>query len=230
MTGSVDAVHVVIPAHQEAALIGRQLAAVRVAVSRARELWPRVRVTVTVVLDACDDGTDDVVRQFPEVSPVRTHLRCVGAARALGIDRARRGSVTRPEATWVACTDADSRVPEHWLTTQLELAARGADVVLGTVEPDTHELPAEGRLRWLGRHLLLDGHPHIHGANMGFRLAAYDSVGGFRPLATGEDVDLAGRMGGSGAHVVRTARHSVLTSSRLEGRVPAGFASYLLAL
>jgi glycosyltransferase involved in cell wall biosynthesis len=230
MTSSVDAAHVVIPAHREAALLGRQLNAVRLALAHARHHWGRVRLTVTVVLDACDDGTDDVVRSFPEVTAVHAQLKCVGAARAGGIDRARRRCDSRVDATWVACTDADSRVPEHWLSTQLELAARGADLVLGTVCPDADELPAEGRLRWFGRHLFQDGHPHIHGANLGFRLAAYDAVGGFRPLAGGEDVDLVSRMAESGAHVVRTARHPVLTSSRLEGRVPTGFASYLLAL
>jgi glycosyltransferase involved in cell wall biosynthesis len=230
MTSAVAAVHVVIPAHQEAALIGRQLDAVRVAVARTGHEWARVRLSVTVVLDACDDGTDQVVAGFPEVTTAVARLRCVGAARSHGIDRARRRSVSRPERTWIACTDADSQVPEDWLTSQLELAARGADLVLGTVRPDTDGLPADGRLRWLARHLLRDGHPHVHGANLGFRLAAYDAVGGFRPLAGEEDVDLAIRMTESGARVVRTARHPVLTSSRLEGRAPAGFASYLLAL
>jgi glycosyltransferase involved in cell wall biosynthesis len=230
MTRSVDAAHVVIPAHREAALLGRQLLAVRAAVALAERDWLRLRVSVTVVLDACDDGTGEVAERFAEVSTVLAHLRCVGAARQRGIDRARRHCVSRPEATWIACTDADSQVPEHWLTSQLELAARGADLVLGTVCPDGDELSPEVRRRWAGRHLLHDGHPHIHGANLGVRLSAYDAVGGFRPLTVGEDVDLAARMSQSGALVVRTVRHPVVTSSRLEGRVPDGFASYLLAL
>lgn len=229
MSGSVDSVHVVIPAHQEATLLGRQLLAVRRAATHARREWGRVRLSVTVVLDACDDGTDAVAAHFTEVEAVRAHLRCVGAARRLGVDRARRRTTSGPETTWIACTDADSQVPQDWLTSQLELAARGAELVLGTVRPDT-ELALERRLRWLGRHLISEGHPHIHGANLGFRLAAYDATGGFRPLAGGEDVDLATRMIESGADVVRTGRHPVLTSSRLEGRVPAGFASYLLTL
>jgi glycosyltransferase involved in cell wall biosynthesis len=230
MTRSVNAAHVVIPAHREAALLDRQLRALRVAVARTGRDWPRVRLSVTVVLDTCDDGTDAVVARFPEVAGVIARLRCVGAARRRGIDRARRHSVSRPEATWIACTDADSEVPEHWLTSQLELAARGADLVLGTVYPDGDELAAGARRRWVRRHQLQDGHPHVHGANLGVRLSAYDAVGGFRPLSVGEDVDLVTRMSEAGAHVVRTGRHAVLTSSRLESRVPAGFAAYLLAL
>jgi len=230
MTRSVDVAHVVIPAHREVALLGRQLLAVRAAVAHAARDWPRVRASVTVILDSCDDGTDEVVAGFPEVAGVPVRLRCVGAARHRGIDHARRRCVSRPEATWVACTDADSAVPERWLTSQLELAARGTDLVLGTVSPDTDHLSADLRRRWVGRHVLQDGHPHVHGANLGFRLSTYDAVGGFRPLALGEDVDLAARMWEAGAHIVRSGRDPVITSARLEGRVSAGFASYLLAL
>jgi hypothetical protein len=202
MTRSVDVAHVVIPAHREVALLGRQLLAVRAAVAHAARDWPRVRASVTVILDSCDDGTDEVVAGFPEVAGVPVRLRCVGAARHRG----------------------------RWLTSQLELAARGTDLVLGTVSPDTDHLSADLRRRWVGRHVLQDGHPHVHGANLGFRLSTYDAVGGFRPLALGEDVDLAARMWEAGAHIVRSGRDPVITSARLEGRVSAGFASYLLAL
>lgn len=38
--------------------------------------------------------------------------------------------------TWIACTDADTRVPRHWLTGQLESAESGVDVVTGAMAPD----------------------------------------------------------------------------------------------
>jgi cellulose synthase/poly-beta-1,6-N-acetylglucosamine synthase-like glycosyltransferase len=230
MTSTADAAHVVIPAHQEEELLGCQLVAVRAALAHAARGRARLRTSVTVVLDDCDDGTAKLVRALAGVTALPVRLRCVGAARARGVLRARGHGSCRPETTWIACTDADSRVPEHWLSSQLDLAAGGADLVLGTVVPDDSHLDAERRQRWLGRHRLVDGHPHVHGANLGFRLSAYDAVGGFRALTVGEDADLATRMHAAGAHVVRTARHPVITSSRLEGRVPAGFASYLLAL
>jgi glycosyltransferase involved in cell wall biosynthesis len=230
MNGRVEAVHVVIPAHQEQDLIGRQLMAVSASAARAAREWPRAFTSVTVVLDGCDDGTEEIVARFPEVDVLTVDVRCVGAARARGVEHARRGTSYRSEASWVACTDADSVVPPHWLTTQLELAARGADLVLGTVEPETALLSPKVYQRWLRHHHLDEGHPHVHGANLGVRLSAYDCVGGFRPIRVGEDVDLVHRLQHVGAHVVRTSRHRVLTSARRRGRAPAGFASYLLDL
>jgi hypothetical protein len=55
-------------------------------------------------------------------------------------------------------------------------------------------------------------------------------VGGFRGLPIGEDFDLVVRMGGVGISWTATSRLPVLTSGRLGGRAPAGFASYLMAL
>jgi glycosyltransferase involved in cell wall biosynthesis len=230
MTAAVAAAHVVIPAHREEELLGRQLRATQVAVAEAQREWPAVRCTVTVVLDACDDGTDEVVARFSDVTTVSVSDRCVGVARARGIARARRETPSRAEHTWIASTDADSAVPPHWLTTQLSLAARGADLVLGTVVPEMEQLGFDRYRRWWSRHHLSEGHPHVHGANLGFRLSAYDAVGGFRPLPVHEDVDLVHRLQGEGVPVVRTSTHPVLTSARLRGRTPAGFASYLLGL
>lgn len=222
--------HVVIPAHQEEEFVARQLRAVDCAVRAATEVWPRLRTSVTVVLDTCEDRTADVVALFAGVVAIPVRLRCVGAARASGVEHARRLTPGRPETTWVACTDADSQVPPHWLTSQVELAVQGADLVLGTVRPDDGPLSQHAHRTWLRRHALEDGHSHVHGANLGVRLSAYDAAGGFRPLTSGEDVDLARRIDAAGARVVRTARHPVLTSSRLEGRAVGGFASYLLGL
>jgi hypothetical protein len=67
----------------------------------------------------------------------------------------------------------------------------------------------------------------VHGANLGFSLAAYDRVGGFAPLATGEDVDLVERMQSAGVPWRATDRTRVLTSGRRHGRAPAGFAGFL---
>ena len=76
-------------------------------------------------------------------------------------------------------TDADTRVPPHWLAAQVRLAEEGADVVVGTVEPDPAELDQLALGHWRSRHDLREDHPHVHGANLGFTLAAYDRVGGF---------------------------------------------------
>lgn len=227
---TIGHVHVVVPAHDEGALLGRQLAALETTVRRARLARPALSVSTTVVLDTCTDESADVVGRFPEVDAVAVELGCVGLARRAGIEAARIRHPFAPGGTWVACTDADSEVPAQWLHGQLELAAAGARLVLGTVWPDPGELEP-GRLRhWWNRHALHDGHPYVHGANLGFTLEAYDAVGGFRDRTTGEDVDLVDRMKTAGVPWTATSRLPVLTSGRLAGRAPAGFASYLIAL
>jgi hypothetical protein len=102
------------------------------------------------------------------------------------------------------------------------------DLVLGTVLPD--DLPSSVLDRWLQRHRLVEGHPHIHGANLGIRADTYLAIGGFAPLLVGEDAALAQRAMEAGASIVRTATLPVLTSGRLRGRATGGFATYLDAV
>ena len=59
---------------------------------------------------------------------------------------------------------------------------------------------------------------------------AYWQVGGFRALATGEDVELVGRFEAAGLRIDRDAQLSVATSDRREGRAPSGFAQHLRSL
>ncbi len=226
----IEQVHVVVPAHDERSLLGRQLAAIASTVCHARERRPRLSCSVTVVLDCCTDGSAEVVARFPEVDALETDSGCVGTARRLGVDHARRAHPSEPAHTWVACTDADSEVPSHWLSLQLDLAAAGSGLVLGTVWPDAQELEPGRLARWWSRHHLRDGHPYVYGANLGFSLAAYEEAGGFRDLAAGEDVDLVERIKALGTTWSATSRMPVLTSARLGGRAPAGFAAYLLSL
>jgi hypothetical protein len=227
---TIEHVYVVVPAHDEGGLLGRQLAALATTTRHARVIRPRLSVSTTVVLDACTDDSAEVVAHFPDVDAVALELGCVGLARRAGVEAARRRHPSPPERTWVACTDADSEVSATWLHGQLELADGGAQLVLGTVRPDAGDLEP-GRLRhWWSRHHVRDGHPYVFGANLGFTLAAYDAVGGFRDLTTDEDVDLVDRMRRAGVPWTATSRLPVLTSGRLAGRAPDGFASYLVSL
>ncbi|MFD9466963.1 glycosyltransferase [Streptomyces sp. NPDC060027] len=73
-------------------------------------------------------------------------------------------------------------------------------------------------------------HPHVHGANLGVSAAAYLRVGGFEPLPTGEDRDLAARLFAAGHRVARTDQHAVHTAARLRGRAPGGLADLLASL
>ena len=221
---AIDVVVVVVPARDEGELIDGCLDALERATRNVRAARPSVRVETLVVLDACRDETRDRVDARPWVDVVSCVVENVGAARSLGISQA-LSHIRRPDRCWIANTDADSRVPGDWLTGMVDFADRGADLVLGTVWPD--DLPTSMLGRWLQRHQLVEGHPHIHGANLGVRAAAYAQLGGFAPLRSGEDVDLVRRAVQAGRPIVRTAMLPVATSGRRHGRAPNGFADYL---
>ena len=187
------------------------------------------------MLDACTDGTADIVARHGGVTVLTVDAARVGAARQAGI----RHVLERPDsdpgaegrvddiAHWVTNTDADSVVPSSWLVDQLALAEAGHDVVVGVVEPDPTELAADVLARWRGRHRLVEGHAHVHGANLAFRVSTYLAGGGFEPLPVHEDVRLVDRMRVGGARIAATARVRVRTSARTTGRAPQGFAAYL---
>jgi len=220
----VSTISVVIPAHDEQATIQRCLQ--HVAAARERAISDgRVSVRVVVVADACTDATAQLARAAG-ADVVELSLRDVGHARRAGVDHALRVAHGRQlHDHWLACTDADSLVPRHWLTHQLALATQGADMVLGTVSP--YALPTELADAWRARHTLAEGHPHVHGANLGVRGSTYLAVGGFLPGSVGEDVDLARRVRASGSTWSATDRIRVATHGRRVSRVVGGFATYL---
>ena len=75
----------------------------------------------------------------------RRRVRRRGRRRRAGRGRAARAlsrlAAHDPDDIWIACTDADSRVPADWLEHQVQLADGGVDLVLGTVELVGDELP-----------------------------------------------------------------------------------------
>lgn len=224
----IRTIGVVIPVADEQELLARCLTAVQ---DSARELHCRaagVVVRVVVVLDACTDDSAGIASAFAAETVVVQERR-VGSARRAGCDRlVASGSAT--DELWLANTDADSLVPRDWLTGMFDEAEQGADVVLGTVRPET-DLPGGLLARWLNRHVRTSGHPHVHGANFGIRASAYQRLGGWPQLATGEDQVLADRAAAvPGVHVARTGRFPVATSARLNARAPYGFSSYLRGL
>ena len=222
-------VAVVVPAADEQALISGCLDALRRAVAHLRGTIPAPpSIEIVVVLDDCRDRTADIVAAYPEVRAVVSQARCVGAARALGTVEALAGRQAFRDI-WTAHTDADSAVPPHWLTHMVRAADDGVDLVLGTVRPN-RELPRRARRAWHSLHSVHNGHAHVHGASLGIRAATLQGCGGWLPLRTGEDVDLATRALASGARVQRTGAIAVRTSARVDGRAPMGFSSYLRTL
>ncbi|GAB3989944.1 glycosyltransferase family 2 protein [Nocardioides marmoraquaticus] len=228
MSGLPRALHVVVPCRDEADHLPDHLAAMSRAVARCARLLPGVAVDVTVVLDGCRDLSAEVVARHRRTRPWLRALEVergrVGAVRADGVRQARRYAAAPDAETWLAHTDADSCVPEHWLLHHAAVAARGDDLWLGTVRP---AVPAPVLQVWSSLHGLGEGHRHVHGANLGVRASAYDAVGGFAPLTSGEDVRLVESLLDRRVRVGADDLAPVRTSARLVGRAPAGFASFL---
>ncbi len=222
----VSRIVVVVPANNEEALLPDCLRALSYAAAQVE-----VSVVVVVVLDDCDDNSAVVVGQAARefglaIEVVIVTARNVGVARAAGFQHAvdLAGEV---KGVWLATTDADSLVPPDWLQRQLFHAAVGAQVVAGTITvKDWANRPQQ--IRELAQTAYHHGpHRHIHGANLSFAAAAYVAVGGFAPLATGEDVSLVTAFTAAGFSVCWARDLPVATSARVISRAPLGFADYL---
>lgn len=233
----IAAVGVVVPAHDEEDLLPSCLAAVRLAAAPLAACpGTGIPVHVVVVADACTDQTARLARAGG-AAVLGIQARSVGAARAAGVAEVlRRTGPLDPGSVWLATTDADTLVPPGWLTRQLGYAEAGWDAVVGTVTvTDWRQYPA-GLPPLFAR--LYDaagtdapgstGHPHVHGANLGFSAAAYLAAGGFGPARTAEDHALVSALAAAGSRVLRTTTVSVVTSARRRARAPHGF-SHLLA-
>ncbi|MEH3143136.1 MAG: glycosyltransferase [Mycobacterium kyogaense] len=221
---SLQQIVVVVPAHNE---IERLPECLRALITAA--LCVSVPVLIVAVLDACDDGSEQLAGQFgPDVHLVSVDAGNVGAARAAGFEYARTLCDDGP-TTWYATTDADSVVSSDWL---IRMTSPGADMVLGIVRFPLQRSLSDAATLDFQREYDADGpgHSHVHGANMGFRASAYWQVGGFRALATAEDADLVERFLAARFLVHRDRELSVATSDRIDGRAPDGFAADLKGL
>ena len=209
---------VIIPAHNEAALIGRCLNSVSAAACAAG--LNGEAVMVAVVIDDCSDDTGTIALQRGAVVlPVAA--RNVGVARAAGAS-----ACLAAGARWLAFTDADSEVADDWLVQQLR---SGADAVCGTVRVrDWGDYGAAMRSHYASTYTDADGHGHIHGANLGVSAAAYRRAGGFPALACSEDVALVQALQATGASIAWTAQARVWTSARKDFRAQGGFGATLL--
>ncbi|QRY77835.1 glycosyltransferase [Pseudomonas sp. PDNC002] len=208
---------VLVPAHNEAQLLGACLLTLQRAASHPALGGERVHILV--VLDACTDATESVARSLG-VAVLRVSERNVGHAR-----RAGAAHLLDLGARWLACTDADSCVGQDWLVRQL---AFGAEAVCGTVRVTDWSPQAEQvRLRYERHYQSREDHRHVHGANLGVCARAYRRAGGFRPLTSDEDVRLVHDLQRSGARIVWTHQTCVTTSARRDYRARGGFGEFL---
>ena len=227
-TGGIDHIGVVVPARDEQQLLSRCLDGLGRAVTRVQEETD-IAVTTVVVLDRCVDASAAVVADY-DVLAIAIDSANVGLARARGCAEVlSRHSPASPSTLWLASTDADSRVPDHWLIRQIELAAHGAELVLGTVTvEDWTDHAADVAQRWAATYEAGDGHPHVHGANVGCRADAYLAAGGFPGLSCDEDVALVAAL--AGRVIMRVGDMAVSTSARPQSRATGGFSTFLAQL
>ena len=219
---------VIVPAHNEQHLLPSCLASLR----RAARALPDTPAALVVVADACRDLTAQAARRGG-ATVIEIGARNVGAARAAGVREVlRRAGQLDPADIWLATTDADTVVPPSWLRQQVCYASQGWDAVVGTIRvADWSGHPHETRARFAQRYGDGSGpHPHVHGANLGFRASAYLTANGFPAVATAEDHALVAALSAGGSRVLRTRALSVVTSARRVARAPRGFSGYLAAL
>ncbi|MGH3496238.1 MAG: glycosyltransferase [Nocardioidaceae bacterium] len=229
----VHAIGVVVPAHNEQAMIGGCLAAINAAAGQARSHG--IAVCTVVVADDCTDATASVA-QANGALVVRLRSRRVGEVRDAGARRVLRQYASVPaNRLWLAHTDADSRVSPRWLLAQTRAARSGAQAFLGTVALDPAD-PAFSDLHWRWVHQyalaarVARTHGHVHGANFGVRADAYLAAGGFAAKPLHEDRLLVQRLKDVGAVLAWIDDEPVCTSARLTSRTPGGVSADLRAL
>lgn len=224
----IRSVGVVVPAHNEQDLLPSCLASLR----RAARAIRGVPVHLVVVADASRDQTAQVALRG-DARVLTIDARSVGAARAAGVREVlRQAAHLDPADIWVATTDADTLVPPGWLRAQFRYANRGWDAVAGTIRVADWSGQRPG-VRALFHRRYGEGtgvHSHVHGANLGFRAAAYLRAGGFPSVPTGEDRALVAALTAAGSRVLRTRALTVVTSARRAARAPHGFSEYLAKL
>lgn len=227
---------VVVPAHNEEATIGGCLAALA-----AQDVGPNA-FEVVVVLDACSDQTEAVVRDAARALALTVHLlrgpgTGAGAARRLGMDAAAARLRQLSGDGLIASTDADSRPESDWLRRQLEHSRAGAKAIAGLVTLDAAEaaqLPpgvltrradaAAVRLAEVRKLAPAAEHHHFAGASLAVTASTYASVGGLEPLPALEDARFAERLQEHGVEILRPADVHVRTSARTDGRARRGLA------
>lgn len=247
--GAPSAVGVLVPAHDEAATVAACVRSVLTALDHTPGLTARA---LCVVADRCSDATAALARAAAATHPAAARVRVtvleptagvaplpggrpvqrphevagpvtIGAVRELAartLATLLAADGASPATSWLLGTDADGTVTPGWVAEHLALAAAGADADAGGVVLDVPGLP-----RPPGEPAPPE-HP-VYGANLGVRADAWAAVGGFPPLACGEDHGLVARLRAGGYRVVPGAPGTVRTSARTRGRARGGLADLL---
>lgn len=230
---------VVVPARDEEHRVARCLDSVGTALRRARERGGVARAAVAVAVHRSTDRSAEVVSEaLAGMGDLEVFCRLdhdsttVGAVRAGLVQAACEGLHLHPSPErWLFSTDADSVVPDTWVTGVLDHAeASGAHAVAGLVDLEgwrPHPAAAAAYRGIVAAGLDGSGHRHVYGANLAVRLDAYAACGGFPSVPHGEDHLLVGRLRTAGHRVAAVREPVVLTSARMPGRAGHGLGDLL---
>jgi len=162
-------VSVVIPARDAAGVLPAQLAAL--AAQDHDQEWE-----VVVADNGSTDDTAALVERTARDFPVT--LRVVDASRARGINVGRNDGIAAAAGTVILLCDADDEVAPGWLHALAE-ALESADIAGGSIELETLNSAWSVRARPMGAPFEINGVVLPIGANIGFRTAVWEHVGGF---------------------------------------------------
>jgi glycosyltransferase involved in cell wall biosynthesis len=194
-------ISVIIPALNEASMIGKCLA------SLSQTRFPRSRFEVVVADNGSTDRTLDVVQSFSAKLDVKVLQQpgvTISALRNLGAGVA-RGKV-------LAFLDADCVVPESWLADVARQMSAGPERVIGS----RYRIPE--RSSWVARSWYgvcyppLDGEvTYVPSGDLVILQSAFDRIGGFdEELATSEDCEFCLRARAAGMPVHAIAELAVI--------------------
>ncbi|MCU0490831.1 MAG: glycosyltransferase [Chloroflexaceae bacterium] len=176
----LEQISVIIPTRNEAAVIGRFLAALPEAVE-------------LVVVDASSDATPELVRQLrPQRTMVLRSLAHIAAARQLGAQAA--------GGAWLLFSDADVAFAPGYFQRLLPYLA--GDAFYGPKQSTAAHRLYDGCFNQGQRLCHTLGLPAASGSNMAVRREVFFAVGGFRPdLPVNEDTELFLRLAHRGYRV-----------------------------
>ena len=227
-----------VPARNEAAALPALFAALdRLAVPEG------IYLSLCLFLDGCTDNSARLARGLRAAASHRVMVVAGRAACRPNAGRARHRAMLLGFAALggedglLLTTDADSSPAPDWLVA-MHTALGDSDVVAGRIaRAGSAPAPLQDRLEGYYDALFalrrrLDPvaweaeatHHHSGGANMGFRAGAYRRLGGFAPVANGEDALILDDAARAGLRVRRDAAALVHTSDRRWGRASGGLA------
>ncbi|HTK36212.1 MAG TPA: glycosyltransferase family A protein [Caulobacteraceae bacterium] len=206
-------------------------------------------VLVLLLLNNCDDGTVERVREMGPGLPFRLDVHNVtlpepyanaGWARRLAMEAA--AAAVDPDGL-ILTTDADTLVDSDWIEANRREIAAGVDAVAGYVMADPGELMEldgcileRGALEWeyqqLAAELEARADPEAHdswprhnqncGASAAVTAAAYRRIGGLPPKRVGEDRALFEMLRRADLKIRHSLEVQVVTSARTDGRALGG--------